>query len=319
MRKDRLHLPPYRVERVPMALAQEELSNWGMRRMRIKEIWEKGIEGKGVRVAILDTGLPNHPDIEIEKSVNFSDDPIRDKNLHSTWVTGCIGADGRFKGIAPKCKLYIAKILGDDGSGDWTWLEKGLLWAEQEECEVINVSAGGDYTGTRIQPILKRLADKGIIVVCAGGNEANTLLFPANNKHTVAVGAINKLGEKAPFSNFGPRLVIMAPGVELLGCWLDGSYAKVSGTSMATPMVSGVLTLEEQKHALSLTEAILRFAFTSEEIERVGWEPDSGWGTIAAHEFLLLKKFNKQITMDWAMSLAMFIFAYYVGEEEQEV
>jgi len=317
--KDGFHLPPFKVEKVPMALADEELSNWGMRRMRIPEIWEKGIEGKDVKVAILDTGLPRHPDIVVEKFINFTDDAFEDENGHSTWVTGCIGANGRFKGIAPKCKLYIAKILGDDGSGDWTWLEKGLLWAEQEECEVINISAGGDYIGTRIQPILKRLADKGIIVVAAAGNENDALIFPANDKHTVAVGAINKLGEKAPFSNFGPRLVIMGPGVGLLGCWLDSGYVKVTGTSMASPMVSGVLTLEEQKHALSLTEAIFRFVLTSEDIGTVGWGPGSGWGTIAAHKFMLLEKVSKKLDMDWIMSLAMFVAAYYIGDEQYEV
>lgn len=316
MRKDGFHLPPFRVDRVPRMLVEEELSNWGIRRMRIKEIWEKGITGKGVRVAVLDTGLPVHKDIVVEKSVNFSDDPIEDVNGHSTWVTGCIGANGKFKGIAPKCKLYIAKILGDDGSGDWSWLEKGLLWAEQEECEVINISAGGDYNGTRIQPILKRLADKGIIVVCAGGNEGGLLIFPAHDKHTLAVGAIDQKGARPDWSNFGPRLVIMAPGVNLLGCWLNNGYAKASGTSMASPMIHGVLTLEEGKHALSLTEAIFRFVFTSEDIGKKGWDLDSGWGSIAAHEFLLLEKVSRKLDMEWFLNLAMFIAAYYIGDEE---
>jgi len=316
MKKDKFHLPPYRVEKVPMMLAEEELSNWGIRRMRIKEIWEKGITGKSVRVAVLDTGLPVHEDIVVEKSVNFSDDPVEDSNGHSTWVTGCIGADGRFKGIAPKCKLYIAKILGDDGSGDWSWLEKGLLWAEQEECEVVNISAGGDYSGDRIQPILKRMADKGIIVVCAGGNAGDLLFFPANDKHTLAIGAIDEKGERPDWSNFGPRLVVMAPGVDLLGCWLNDEYAKVSGTSMASPMAAGVLSLEEQEHALSLTEAIIRFVFTSEDIGNTGWQPDSGWGSVAVHEFMLLEKVSLKLDMNWLMSLAMFIAAYYIGDEE---
>ena len=316
MSKRGMHLPPYDVRKVPMALAEEELSNWGIRRMRIKEIWEKGIVGKGVRVAILDTGLPNHPDIEVEKFVNFTDGSYEDKNGHSTWVTGCIGANGRFKGIAPKCKLYIGKVLRDDGSGDWTKLKNGIDWAMQNECEVINISAGGDYSGKEIQPLLQEAADLGIIVVCAGGNQGNLLLFPASDKHTLGIGAIDKKGDRTDWSNLGPRLVIMAPGSELLGCWGGGGYAKLSGTSMAAPMVSGVLALEEQKHQLTLTEAIFRFALTSEDMGKEGWEPDSGWGTVAAHEFMLLEKVNKQLTMDWIMSLAMFIAAYYIGDEE---
>lgn len=312
----KIHLPPYTVKEVPTVLAQQELSNWGIRRMKVKEIWAEGFTGAKQRTAILDTGRPVHPDIEIEKSVNFSNDSEEDLNGHATWVASCVGANGRFKGIAKDCKLYTAKILGDDGGGDWSWLEKGLLWAEQEECDVINISAGGDYSGTTIQPILKRLADKGVIVVCAAGNEGGLLIFPAHDKHTLAIGAIDRKGARPDWSNFGPRLVVMAPGIDLLGCWLHQGYSKLSGTSMATPMGSGILTAVEGKHALSLTEAIVRFVLTSDDIGKTGWQPDTGWGSIAAHEFLLMEKVSKKLDMNWLVSLAMFIAAYYIGDEE---
>jgi len=313
-----VHLPPYRVDKVPRILVDEELSNWGIRKMEIEKIWAKGITGEGVKVAVLDTGC-NHRDIKMEKFVNFTDDEDEDKCGHGTWVAGEIGANGRFKGIAPGCKLYIAKVLGNDGSGEWSWLEKGLKWALQEGCEVINISAGGDVDNEfreRMKPILRELADKGKIVVCAAGNEKGLLIFPADNLHTLAVGATDEKGEKAAFSNFGPRLVVMAPGVSLLGCWLDNGYAKLSGTSMACPATSGVLTLEEEKHQLTLTEAIFRFVLTSEDIGKVGWQPDSGWGSIAAQKFLLLEKTSKKLTIDWFVTLASFIIAYYVGDEE---
>lgn len=112
---DRPHLPPFEAKPVAMTALLEDLSNWGMRSLRIKELWEHTKGGK-VRVAVLDTGC-NHEDIEVKKFVNFSDDIDQDKAGHGTWVAGVLGANGRFKGIAPECELYIGKILANDGSG----------------------------------------------------------------------------------------------------------------------------------------------------------------------------------------------------------
>lgn len=314
MKKGKIHLPPYQVKKVEMTSLLEELSNWAFRSFRIKELW-KHTKGDKVRVAVLDTGC-NHKDIKVKKFVNFTDDEDEDKCGHGTWVAGCVRATGGFLGIAPECELYVAKILANDGTGNWDWLRKGLEWALEEECEIVNISAGGDYTGKTIQPVLKKMANKGIIVVCAGGNESNLLIFPANDENTLAVGAVDKSWQKAKFSNFGPRLVVMAPGVELLGCWLDNGYAKVSGTSMASPVISGILTLEQMKHDLNLTEAIVRLLWTSKDIGNPGWEPDTGWGIVEPHKFLQVEATSKKITWAWIINLATFLIAYFVGDEE---
>jgi subtilisin len=315
MKKGDIYLPPYQVKKVDLTNLLKELSNWAFRSYRIKELW-KHTKGEKVRVAILDTGC-NHKDIKVKKFVNFTDDEDEDKCGHGTWVAGCIGAArGRFLGIAPECELHIAKILANDGTGNWDWFRKGLEWALEEECEIVNVSAGGDYEGEKIQPVLKKMANKGIIVVCAGGNERDLLIFPANDENSLAVGAVDKKWQRAKFSNFGPRLVVMAPGVELLGCWLNDGYAKVSGTSMAAPVMSGILTLEQAKHDLNLTEAIARFAFTSRDIGKEGWQPDTGWGIVEPHKFLQIEATSKKITWAWIINLVVFVMAYFVGDEE---
>lgn len=316
MRRDGIYLPPYQVKKVEMTLLLEELSNWAFRSFRIKELW-KHTKGEGVRVAVLDTGC-NHKDIKVKKFVNLSNDEDEDKSGHGTWVAGCIKAMGGFLGIAPECELYVGKILTNEGSGDWDWLRKGLEWALAEKCEIVNVSAGGDYTGRQIQPVLKEMANKGIIVVCAGGNAGDLLFFPAHDENSLAVGAVDKKWQKARFSNFGPRLLVMAPGVELLGCWLNDGYAKVTGTSMATPIMSGILTLEQEKHDLNLTEAILRLAFTSRDIGMEGWDPSSGWGIVEPHKFLQIEATSKKLTWAWVISLAVFLIAYFVGDEENK-
>lgn len=313
-RYDLPHLPPYKAKPVAMTPLYEKLSNWGMRSLRIEELW-KHTKGEKVRVCVLDTGA-NHKDISVKKFVNFTDDEDKDKAGHGTWVAGCIGANGRFKGIAPECELYIGKILANDGSGNWDWLRKGLEWALAEECHIVNISAGGDYTGKEIQSVLRKMADLGVVIVAAAGNSQDLLIFPANDRNTLAVGAVDKRWKKAVFSNWGPRLVVMAPGVELLGPWLDDGYAKCTGTSMASPFSAGVLTLEQARHDLNLAEAIARFAWTSKDISAPGWDPGTGWGVVAPHKFLQIEPTDKKITWAWIFNLAMFIMMYFVGDEE---
>lgn len=321
MRQTQPHLPPYEVRKVPLVTAEiKKLSNWAFRSFRIKELW-KHTKGERVRVGLLDTGPApgDHKDIKVKKFVNFTDDKDEDKSGHGIWTGGSIRAANGFLGIAPEAELYVAKILRNDGSGDWDWLRRGLEWALQEECQIVNVSAGGDYSGKEIQPVLKKMADLGIVVCCAAGNERDLLIFPANSEHTLAVGAVDKKWHRAKFSNFGPRLITMAPGVELLGCWLDNGYSRASGTSMATPIVSGILTLESAKHRLNLTEAITRLAWTSKDIGKPGWEPDTGWGVIAPHKFLMVEAVEKKLTWAWIINMIMFLAFYFFGGEEHRV
>lgn len=239
--------------------------------------------------------------------------------VHNTWVSGCVRATGGFLGIAPQSELYIAKILNNDGSGDWNWMKKGLQWALEEEVHIVNISAGGDYTGNDIQPVLKELYDKGVVVVCAAGNASNFLIFPAEDKHTLAVGAVDKKLEKARFSNFGPRLLVMAPGVELLGCWTDNGYAKLSGTSMAAPIISSILALERGIRSINLRDVIAKIAWTSKDMQAFGWDMNTGWGLIEPKKFMLIEPTDKKITWAWIINLLAFLIAYFVGDEENKV
>ena len=211
-----VRLPPYKVEKLKGLRLLTELTNWSFRHYKIKNLW-KATQGKGVKVAVLDTGC-SHKDIEIQKEIDFSGDGVADRNGHGDWTAGCIKASTNFLGIAPECRLYVGKVLANDGSGNWSWMEKGLEWALEEKVQVINISAGGDYRGSTIQPILRELNSRGVVVVCASGNEDSPLIFPASSPDTLAVGAVNKSWQRASFSNFGPRLIVMAPGVNLLGC-----------------------------------------------------------------------------------------------------
>jgi len=309
---NRPHLPPYKVEKLKGLRLLKELSNWAFKHWNIKQIWEH-TQGVDVKVAVLDTGRPKHTDIEVSKSVDFTGTGPEDKNGHATWVCSCIAATKGFLGLAPKCKLYTAKILDNKGSGDWGWMKKGLEWALAEGCQVVNISAGGKYTGNEIQPILKKMADMGVLVVCAAGNANSLLIFPANDSNTIAIGAVNEQWQKAAFSNFGPRLIVMAPGVNLLGCWLNNGYAKASGTSMASPESSGILVLERELRSTNLKEAVAQFAVTSKDMEQEGWDPRTGWGIIDPFKFLGFEESGKKPTWNWLIALFFFLLFYFFG------
>lgn len=298
MRKVRL--PPFKYKEVKGLRLLAELTNWSFRHYKIKELW-KHTQARQVKIAVLDTGC-SHDDIEVYRGMDFSREGVADGNGHGNWCAGCIKGKRNFLGIAPECELYIGKILANDGSGDWKWMEKGLEWALEEGAQIVSISAGGDYPGSKIQPILKALNEKGVIVVCAAGNSDAPLIFPASSPDTLAVGAVNKSWQRASFSNFGRRLIVMAPGADLLGCWTDDGYAKLSGTSMATPGVAGVLGLQSELSVMNLGEATTRLAETSKDMEEEGWDPKTGWGIIEPRKFLGLEEPKKK-TWDWLAGL----------------
>lgn len=316
---DKPHLPPADFRKVGLTGLNKELSNWGLISLGIKKLREeKKVWGKGIKTCVLDTGC-DHKDIDVFKKVNFSDSPQKDSNGHGSWTAGTIAADGNFVGIAPKSQLHVAKVLNDDGSGEWDWLYKGLEWAKDEGCGVVNVSAGGeapDDVRHKIEPLLKEMAGKNILVICAAGNERDIHIYPANSMYTLCVGAVDRKIQRAMFSNFGPRMLMMCPGVDLLGCWLDDKYAKASGTSMAAPFGAGVATLAKNLRDLGLTELIAWLALTSKDLEKTGWDPDTGFGYLQPGKLMQFTVGEKKLTMTWLVNFVVFLLMYWFGDEE---
>lgn len=316
------HLPPADLREVSLTGLNQELSNWGLISLGIKQLREeKNIWGEGIKVCILDTGC-DHKDISVFKSINFSDSDKKDGHGHGTWVGGTMVANGDLIGIAPKSQLHVAKILNDDGSGNWDWLYKGLEWGYQEGCQVVNISAGGDAPDSvrdKMDPLLKEMAGKNVLIICAAGNEGDIHIYPANSLYTLAVGAVNRKIQRAEFSNFGPRMLMMCPGVDLLGCWVDDKYAKATGTSMAAPFGAGVATLAKNLRNLGLTELIAWLALTSKDLGKTGWDPSTGFGYLQPKELMKFTVGKRKWTFAWLVNFVMFLFMYWFGDEDYRV
>ena len=156
------------------------------------------------------------------------------------------GADNDFGivGVAPSAELYVAKVLGDNGSGSIQAIINGIDWAIEEQVDIISMSLGASQDpGQAFHDSIKRARQAGIIIVAASGNENTHVGWPAAYPETIAVGAVDQTFGRANFSNFGKELDVVAPGVDILSTYPVGRYAKLSGTSMATPMVAGIVAL----------------------------------------------------------------------------
>ncbi|MDK2600533.1 S8 family peptidase [Bacillus stercoris] len=235
-----------------MSTSPAQKIDWGVSLVQAPQIWSM-TRGEGVKVAILDTGVDyNHPDLRpnIKKGMNFTTSNIADymdRQGHGTHccgiVAGCDNLVG-IVGVAPRAELYIGKVLGDDGTGNINNIIKGINWAIKEKVDVISMSLGcSEDPGEELHAAIKKAYDAGIVIVSASGNEDTHCGWPAVYDECIAVAAIDQTLDRASFSNFGKEIDVAAPGVDILSTYINSQYAKLSGTSMATPMVAGVVAL----------------------------------------------------------------------------
>lgn len=230
----------------------EQKIDWGVSLVQAPLLWHV-TKGEGVKVLVLDTGVDyRHPDLSpnFKMGVNFTTqnrNDFMDRQGHGTHCAGIIlGCDNDFGivGVAPKAELYIGKVLGDDGYGTIQGIIQGIEWGIQQKVDIISMSLGSSVDpGPAFHNVMKRARAAGIILVGATGNENTRVGWPAAYDEVIAVGAIDAAMDRANFSNFGEEVAVAAPGVNVLSTYLNNAYAKLSGTSMATPMVAGAIAL----------------------------------------------------------------------------
>ncbi|MFD8853630.1 S8 family serine peptidase [Streptomyces sp. NPDC059604] len=237
--------------------------------------WAAGYDGKGTKVAVLDTGVDaEHPDLKgrIAASENFTDsDSTDDRQGHGTHTISTVGgsgaaSDGRKKGVAPGADLLAGKVLNDSGSGAESWIIAGMQWAVDQKADVVSMSLGSPEPTDCTDPMsvaAEELAQsKGTLFVIAAGNSgptANTVSSPGCAPSVLTVGAVDRDDSTAQFSSRGPAIVshtlkpeIAAPGVAISAAAAGGrgvyAYQSMSGTSMATPHVAGAAAIVKQRH-----------------------------------------------------------------------
>ncbi len=248
-------IPSYTVHDIGDIQTLSQIYPQDLRHLNIPEVWKK-TRGKGVVVAVLDTGTPtDHPDliknIDLAKCRSFvpGEDIYDSYHGHSTHVGGTIAAvDNHFGivGVAPEVTLITIKVLGKNGRGSSDSIQKGLEYCLNLKPDIVNMSLGSNSPLDGVHDVIKKLTKAGITVIAAAGNDGKDgVMYPAQYDEVIAVGSYGRgtIKDKSLFSNYGETLDIMAPGEEILSTYLNGQYAVLSGTSMATPHVTGVVAL----------------------------------------------------------------------------
>ena len=269
---------------------------WGVNRIDADLVWPTGNTGKGVKVAILDTGIdPTHPDLGLAGGVNFSGttrdgstNPIdwADGHGHGTHVAGIVAARNNtigVVGVAPDASLYAVKVLSNSGSGYTSDVIQGLDWCAANGIQVASMSLGGGGT-TSLQAACDRAFAKGVVLVAAAGNSSGPVAYPAAYSSVIAVSATDSRDLRASFSNYGPQIALAAPGVSIYSTYKGGTYTYMSGTSMACPHVSGAAALVWASGATSAQTVRDRLTSTAEDLGTPGFDTSYGYGLVDAQK-----------------------------------
>ena len=234
---------------------------YGVTMIQAKSMWTLGQKGVGVNIAVIDSGC----DVEHESLKNnivgvrnFTDEDNKNPNIvtdrvgHGTHVCGIIAANGNnnsIVGVSPSANLYILKAIDGSGTGNVSWVVNAINYAIEKDVDIISMSLGMSQGDTKLERAIKTAIGRNILVVCAAGNEGDgnydafEYSYPAAYVDVISVGAVDKKGIPASFSNSNLVVDLVAPGVDIISTYPNNQFASLSGTSMAAPHVTGSLAL----------------------------------------------------------------------------
>ncbi|KKS27792.1 MAG: hypothetical protein A2736_00140 [Candidatus Yanofskybacteria bacterium RIFCSPHIGHO2_01_FULL_41_27] len=232
-------------------IQEPQVLPWGVNRIDAEKAWRK-TAGRQIRIAVVDTGCGPHPDLRIwgGASVVSYTESYSDDHYHGTHVAGIIAAiDNEFGvvGVAPRVRLYAVKVLNGFGSGFVSDVIEGLQWCVRNKMNAINMSIGTYMNYQTMKLTVEAVNRAGIVQVAAAGNSGGEqVIYPAAYPPCLAISATNKDNEIAYFSSTGPEVDFSAPGQYVFSTIRRNripGYGILSGTSMATPHVTGTAAL----------------------------------------------------------------------------
>ncbi len=249
--------------------------------------------GRGVTIAVPDTGVDPHPDLR--KNLLSGIDVIPggngsgkgDLDSHGTAMAGLIAAHGQHNevgalGIAPEAKILPIFSSPPNGDGDPDALAQGIEFAIDTGVDIISVSSGGSSSRRLIEAV-KRACASNIVVVAAAGNspEDTGVTYPASEDGVIAVGGIDRNGNHATISVTGTGIDLTAPAVDIYSTSYGGKYSKGTGTSSATAIVAGAAALVRSKYPdLPASEVVHRLTATAVDKGPPGRDDEYGYGVV---------------------------------------
>jgi subtilisin len=251
---------------IMMAMTDEYANSWGVSHIGSQIVHNNGIDGTGVKIAVLDTGIDyTHEDLDdnYKGGVDFvqyldptiTPDPMDNSGTgHGTHVAGIIAAENNgvgVVGVAPNASLYSIKVLDGSGHGLASWIIAGIEWAVENEMDIVTMSLGG-LNSISLQEACDNAFDKGLLLVASAGNtDSGNVEYPAAYDSVIAVTATDQDDQKAYFSPISAKVELAAPGVDIFSTighlsssGVSGNeYDYLSGTSQAAPHVAGTAAL----------------------------------------------------------------------------
>ena len=242
---------------------------WSMVTGDVQGAWEMGATGKGVVIAIVDTGVDlDHPDLKDNLVPGYNaitgseaQRANKDNNGHGTHLAGIAAAEQNgvgIVGVAYQAKIMPIKVMDSTGEGYDDAIADGIVWAADHGAQIINLSLGSEKGSDILRQAVAYAYNKGCLLVGAAGNydddsEGNPgVSYPASDPKVLAITATDKKNNVAPYSATGPEVDLAAPGMSIYSDWWDkedgSGYAYASGTSMAAPFVAGEAALIWSQH-----------------------------------------------------------------------
>lgn len=231
------------------AYAVNPQQTWHYNMVKAPQAWQTTIGSRNVSVAILDTGMDHNnpsisPFVDLSRAKSFVGGDTMDRQGHGTHVTGTIVSTGVVSGVMQEATVFPVKVLGDDGRGSTYGIQQGIIYATRANAWAINMSLGGGGYSQGMDEACAAAQQAGVVVVAAAGNSGTgSISYPARYESVIAVGALDANQGRAYYSQYGYGLEVMAPGSGIYSTYLNNSFRKLSGTSMATPHVVGVVGL----------------------------------------------------------------------------
>ncbi|MFD1929318.1 S8 family serine peptidase [Sporosarcina siberiensis] len=303
-----------------------QIVDWGFTEVNASESHKLGFTGKGIKIGIIDSGIDkNHPDLEVAGGISFIGSPTDyhdDDNGHGTHVAGIIAArDNDFGtiGIAPEVELYAIKAMGNDGLGNNSDVIQGIEWAVANNLDIINLSITTQQKSIIMELAINNAYEHGLLIVGAAGNqlidfiEPVDVLYPARFPAVIAVGAINKNGDKSDFSYYGNSLEFVAPGEEVFSTYIQNPtkkpYATSSGTSMAAPFVTGIAALYKEAYPL-LNNKQIRSLMQKDAMDlgALGKDSQFGYGLVQAPKSVVEIAFPDLEPNSWSEQAIMTLY-----------